>query len=204
MRFCAIYHNTHLTSVAMFQCPKRSLSVVIRWKWHAAWTSLWIVSDVLRLVQQYLIVVTLVLVRAGNAIPRTKWRYLQSLTKNAGKSAGDLSEHATILVTNRATTEKIVVPVSLPLRSAVNIHSASYFATRHVLHASNGAHGLATTKGPALCPVPLPVTSYHAINAVPRNFPAVTSVLDFVVKRVPKSTAINVPTSRILELTSLK
>lgn len=178
--------------------------MVIRWKWHAAWTSLWIVSDVLRLVQQYLIVVTLVPVRAGNAIPRTKWRHLRSLTKNVGKSAGDLSEHAAIPVANRATMEKIVVPVSLPVRSAANIHSASYFATMHVLHASNGVHGLASTKGLALCPVPLPVISYHAINAVPRNFPAVTSVLDFAARRVPKSTAINVPTSRILELTSLK
>lgn len=178
--------------------------MVIRWKWHAIWTSLWIDSDVLHLVQHYLIVVTPVQAHAGNARPRTKWRYLRSLTKNAGKSAGDLSEHAAIPAANRATMEMIVVPVSLPVRSAASIHSASYFVTRHVLHASNGVLGLASIKDFALCPVPLPVTGYHAINAVPRSLPVGTSALDFVARYALKTTAISVPTGRILELTSLK
>lgn len=178
--------------------------MVIRWKWHAGWTSLWIVSDVLRLVQHFLIVVTPAQVRAGSAIPRTKWRHLRSLTKNAGKSVGDLSEHAAIPVANRAIMEMNVVPVYLPARSAANIQSASYFVTRHVLHASNGVRGLVSTKELAPCPVPLPVISYHAINAVLKDFPVVTSVLDFAASCALKSTAINVPASRILESTSLK
>jgi hypothetical protein len=70
---------------------------------------------------------------------------------------------------------------------------------RLVLHVSKCVHGLASTKDLALCPVLLPVTDCHAIIAVAKNFPAVTSVQDFAVRYVPKSTATNVPWSRTHE-----
>lgn len=132
-------------------------------------------------------------VLAGNAIPRQTRGNVLFLTRNAGRSAGDDLEPVITPVTNRVTMERIVALVSLPVRSAANIPSVPYFATRLVLHVSKYVHGLASTKGLALCPVLLPVTDYHAISAVPKNFPAVTSVQDFAARYAPKGTATNVP-----------
>lgn len=129
---------------------------------------------------------------AGNAIPkRTSGNFL-SLTRHAGRSAGDDLEPVITLVTNCVMRERVVAFASLFVRSAVNIPSVPYVAMRLVLHVSKCVHGLASTKGLALCPVLPPVIDCHAINAVPKNFPAVTSVQDFVVRYAPKGTATNV------------
>jgi hypothetical protein len=64
---------------------------------------------------------------------------------------------------------------------------------RLVLHVLKYAHGLASTKVLAPCPVLLLAIDYHAINAVTKSFPAVTSVQDFVARHAPKGIATNVP-----------
>ena len=86
-----------------------------------------------------------------------------------------------------------VAHVSLLVRSAVNILSASFFATRRVLLVLNNVHGPASTKGLAPCHVLLPATDYRATSAVPGNFRVVTSARDFAVRLAPKNTATNVP-----------
>ena len=143
--------------------------------------------------QQYILVATPVPVLAGSAIPGQKLGNFLSLIRNAGKSAGDHLELVITPVENSVTMERIVVLVSLLVRSAVNIRSVCYTATKRVLHVSRHVHGLASTKGLAPCPVLLLATDYHAISAVPENFPAVTSVQEFAARYAPKGTATNVP-----------
>lgn len=151
------------------------------------------VSSAPYLVRQYFLVATPVAVLAGNAIPRQKLENFLSLTRNAGKSAGDHLEPVTTPVTSSVTMERIVVFVSLHVRSAVNIPSVCYTATKRVLHVLKDVHGVASTKGLAPCPVLLPATDYHAISAVPENFPAVTSAQQSAARLAPKSTATNAP-----------
>jgi hypothetical protein len=104
----------------------------------------------------------------------------------------DHQELVTTPVTNHVTVERSAVPVSLLVRSAVDIHSVCYLATKRVLPVSKDVHGLVSTKSLAPCPVPLLATGYHAINAVRENFPAVISAQESVVRPAPNNTATNV------------
>ena len=135
---------------------------------------------------------TPVLVLAGNAIPRQTLGNFLLPTGNAGRSAEDGSEPVTIPVTDLVTMDRIVALVSLLVRSAANIPSVPYIAMRLALHVSKYVHGLASTKGLVPCPVLLPVTDYHAISAVPKNFPAVTSAQGFAARYAPNGTATSV------------
>lgn len=138
-------------------------------------------------------------VLVGYAIPRQTLGNFLFLTKNAGRSARDHLELVTTPVTKGVIVERIVVLVSLPVRSPVNTPSVCAAATNPALPVSKLVHGLASTKGVALCPVLLPATDYHAMSGVPESFPAVTNVQEFAARHAPKDTATNVPRGRTLE-----
>ena len=139
----------------------------------------------------------LVLALVGNAMQSLG--NLLWLTRNAGRSAeGDL--RPAITPVPNGVMERIVVLASLLARSAVNIRGVPCAAMSLVLHVLKSVHGPASTKSLAPCPVLLLAIDCPAISAVPKNFPAATSVRDFAARHVLKGTATNVPWSRTAEL----